>query len=171
MINEMPTKSGNMLKQRQQKLERAEADKAVRRNRILEETLHGDQPSDPWHAWSGTATASGSFSKGSGKAGKSKKPAETNQSQQNSSGSTEVQQIRRDLDALTERVGKQDQKIDQMQFQMQSNHSEIMTAFRSLGAGPSSGKSSKPASRKRSPEMSSTPLRALADADDNRRKV
>ena len=173
VINEMPTKSEMLLFQRRQKSERAEADKAIRRNKILEATLHVDPPGDPWQNWRGQASSPTVPAKGGGKAGKSSnKSAGTSSAIHGAPVSPEVQRLRRDLDALIVRVGQQDQKIDSLQNQMQSNHSEIMNAFRALGAGTSSSsRPDKKPSRKRSPEIANTPLKALADTGDTRRTV
>lgn len=134
VVNSMPSKAEVVQTQRRKQVEQSEADKAARRTKILHETFKPEHHStDAWQQW----REHQANKPGKGK-GKTKRPADaTSSSSSNSPIEQVVQQFRVDVDALTNRVGAQDYKINEIQNSIQDNHNEVMTALRALSAGNS----------------------------------
>ena len=169
VIRKMLNKQELSAQRKQQNEERAARAKAIRREQVLSKTYHSPMPDydipDHWQAYRDKQEQR----KGKGK-GKSKpEPLQTRQ-ETAASSSNELQQIREDLSALTQRVNTQEIRLDQFQNQMSLQHNEVMQALTALGAAGSSqsGRPDRSSARKRQPDIQNTPLKAIADAKDSK---
>ena len=118
---------------------------------------------DPWSDFlksRGMGSGKGaSKSTGTGKGKGKQGPASANRPEtqtQDAEVKVAVNQLRKEVDAMHSRLNKQEARLDAFGNQLESNHNEVMLALRSLGAASDSS------DRKRSADMGSTPLKALA---------
>ena len=160
LISKLPSPSEVLQQKQEQRRLEAELSKAQRRDQL---TSKEPETVDPWSDFlksRGMGSGKGaSKSTDTGKVKGKQGPASANRPEtqtQDAEVKVAVSQLRKEVDAMHSRLDKQEARLDAFGNKLESNHNEVMLALRSLGAASDSS------DRKRSADMGSTPLKAIA---------
>ena len=163
-LNKEPTVHEAFLRKVEVKKQISEAAKETRRaNLYAKATGSGhstEQPEDPWASWAQSRAKSAKTNK------KATRPDQRQASPVDSQLRQDVDELKRQFATLNSKVTQNENRLDNLDRCMAANHLEVMTALRNLSVSSSSP--SGEGRTKRSPELSSTSLKAIGGGRESK---
>jgi hypothetical protein len=131
-------------KKQKESIQKAEAAKTKRRDDFMQ--AHQQNTEDAWQTYLDAK-------------GKGKSKPNRSQTTHDSDSNKDIAAIKAQLGALSSRVDRQENRMDQLESTLSQQHNEVMSALHALAIGSTSAPSSL-APAKRPPDMQSSPLKA-----------